>query len=98
MKIVSFKNRYCPESLAESRKHPAIVGTVDSFLQRTSLCHLCRKLTKEGFITLTFGASLQGRTGGELRFLEDSGNFSFWVDLYSDELFDLSVRNTLFVP
>lgn len=78
---VTFKNRTwevaatmrLPEGFDPARKYPAIICAhpISSCKEQTAGAIYGAGLTKAGFITLAFDASMQGASGGEPRFTED---------------------------
>ncbi|MFT3761322.1 MAG: alpha/beta hydrolase [Pseudoxanthomonas sp.] len=78
---VAFRNRTwdvaatlrLPEGFDPSKKYAAIVCAhpISSCKEQTSGAIYGEALTREGFITLAFDASMQGASGGEPRFSED---------------------------
>uniref|UniRef100_UPI00403F3DB6 alpha/beta hydrolase n=1 Tax=Candidatus Enterococcus willemsii TaxID=1857215 RepID=UPI00403F3DB6 len=67
-----FGEIYFPENFDASKKYAAIVAShpTSSNSQQTSSIY-AEKIAAKGFITITFDATYQGRSGGEPRNLED---------------------------
>ena len=64
---------YFPADFDESKKYPVIIvgHPTGSCKEQTSGNIYSKQLAEHGFVAITFDASFQGESGGEVRFLED---------------------------